>query len=300
MLNKKFDKKEWIGTFLVFLAAIISGVSIVINKFFIVEIDPLLFTAIRSFFIGLAFLFISFYFSVIDKKKFKKTSWKYLFLIGTIGGGVAFWLFFTGLKLTTSGRAAFLHKTLPIYAIILGFIFLKEKISKKQLLAIGIMLLGLVLIELTKISSNIYIGDAFILGATILWAIENTISKKAMSNKESNWIVTFGRMFFGAIFLFAIIFIFGKFDLLLFLNFKQILYIMVSGILLFLYVLTWYWGLRYINLSKASIILLISPVISLFLGMFWLNEKIFVLQLFGSLFILIGAGLIIGVKSKKR
>src|SRR3989339_462896 len=81
---------------------------------------------------------------------------------------------------------------------------------------------------------------------------------------------------------------------------QQLIYIGVSGFLLFLYVLTWYWGLKYINLSKASTILLLSPVISLILGILWLNEQVSTIQLIGSTIILIGAYLIISTKSEKR
>lgn len=297
---KEVGKKELFGTILILLTAIISGFSIIANKFFVVSIDPLLFTALRAFFIGLIFFAISFYFSQKHKEKFKKTSWSILLLIGIIGGGLAFWLFFSGLSMTLGGRAAFLHKTLPIYATILAFIFLKEKITKKQLIAMGIMLFGLVLMELTKISNEIKIGDFLVLSATILWAVENVISKKAMLNKESNWVVTFSRMFFGSLFLFGIIILTGKINLILSLTSQQLIYIGVSGFLLFLYVLTWYWGLKYINLSKASIILLLSPVISLILGILWLNEQVSTIQLIGSTIILIGAYLIISTKSEKR
>jgi len=202
--------------------------------------------------------------------------------------------------MTMAGRAAFLHKTLPIYAVILAFIFLKEKISRKQLIAMFIMLFGLLLMQLSNLSTEIRMGDMLVLGATVLWAIESTIAKKAMMNKESNWVVVFSRMFFGSIILFAIIFLTGKIDLLLALTSQQILYIAISGALLFLYILTWYWGLKYINLSKAATILLLAPVISLTLGIIFLGETVLMLQMIGSVLIFMGAFVIVRTKSEKR
>ncbi len=125
--------KEVIGTILVFITAIISGFSIFANKIFVASIDPLVFTALRALFIGLIFLILSFAYSNWNPKKFKKVSWKYLIAIGIIGGGIAFWMFFSGLKLTTAGRSGFIHKTMPIYVLALALIFLKEKTSKKQM-----------------------------------------------------------------------------------------------------------------------------------------------------------------------
>jgi drug/metabolite transporter (DMT)-like permease len=294
------EKKEFRGTLLAFLTALVSGFAIVINRFFVVKIDPLFFTAIRAFFIGLIFLLISLYSCKWNFKKFKKTSWKNLFLIGLIGGSIAFWLFFQGLKMTTSGRAAFLHKTLPLFATLLAFFFLKEKITKKQVLAMLIMILGVFLISINKISLDVRMGDFLVIAATILWATENTLAKKVMFERESNWVVTFSRMFFGSLILFSIIFITGKIGLLFSLTTQQLIYIIISTLILYLYVLFWYWGLRYINLSKASTILLISPFISLILGAIWLNEKVFFLQILGSVLIIIGAYIILKIKSERR
>mgnify|MGYP000014567734 FL=1 len=288
------------GTFLVFLTALESGLAIIVNRYFVTKIDPLIFTVIRAFFIGLVFLIISLLQSNFNLKKFKRVSWKYLLAIGIIGGGIAFLLFFTGLKMTTGGRAAFLHKTLPLWASLLAFLFLKEKITREQLIAMFTMLLGLSLMEYDNIPVDIRLGDLLVLLATILWAIENTIARKAMLLKETNWVVTFSRMFFGSLVLFSIMFLVGKINLLFELTHQQIVYITVSAAMLTWYVLTWYWGLRYINLSKASTILLLSPVISLVAGYYFLNEPIFKLQIAGSMLILVGAYHIIKVKSERR
>jgi len=299
-MKKRVKGGELRGTLLVFLTALISGVSIVVNKFFVVSIDPLLFTSLRALLIGIIFFFISLYLSKSTNQKFNKISWKYLITIGVIGGSFAFWLFFYGLSLTTAGRAAFLHKTLPLYALIIGIVFLKEKISKKQVYAMIVMLAGLLVMEFSTLNFDVRVGDLLVLGATILWAVENALSKKAMIDKESNWVVTFSRMFFGGVILFAVVVLTGKSDDLMTLTVQQMLYVLISATFLFCYVLTWYLGLKYINLSKASTILLISPVISLLLGILWLNETIMIAQIIGSALILTGAYFIYGIKSERK
>ncbi|OYT56685.1 MAG: hypothetical protein B6U68_02935, partial [Candidatus Aenigmarchaeota archaeon ex4484_14] len=54
-------KKETMGTLFALATAVISGFSIIVNKFFVASIDPTVFTAVRAFIIGLAFLIIAFY-----------------------------------------------------------------------------------------------------------------------------------------------------------------------------------------------------------------------------------------------
>jgi drug/metabolite transporter (DMT)-like permease len=301
MKRRVSSRNEFIGTLLVLITAISSGVAIIVNKFFVAKMDPLVLTSLRGFFVGIIFLLIALYVMAHNREKsFKKTSWGPLLLIGIIGGGLAFWLFFSGLKLTLGVRAAFLHKTLPIYALILAFVFLKERITKKHIMAMSVMFLGLLIMELPKLSWDVRVGDLLVLGATVLWAIENTISKRAMLNRESNWVVVFSRMFFGSIVLFAIIFLLGKIDMLFLLTQQQMVYVLISGLFLLVYVLTYYWGLKYINLSKAATILLLSPVVSLILGVLWLGESVAVVSFIGAFLILVGAYFIIGLRSESR
>ena len=51
--------RENAGTLLAFIAAIISGFAIFANKIFIVDLDPLVFTAVRAIIIGALFFIIS-------------------------------------------------------------------------------------------------------------------------------------------------------------------------------------------------------------------------------------------------
>ncbi|MFH1289999.1 MAG: DMT family transporter [Nanoarchaeota archaeon] len=295
--------KEAIGTLLAFGTAIISGFAIFANKFFIIGLDPTVFTALRAIIIGLVFLVLSLVFNSWGKKESKKIHWGYLLLIGFIGGGLAFLLFFSGLKITTGGRAAFLHKTLPLYVLVLAFVFLKEKITKKQVWAMLLMLVGIAVMTSFSIAPsefwlNPQMGDALVLAATVLWAVENVLARKAMIKGEHNFVVSFARMFFGAVFLFGVALLSGKIGLIVTLTGMQWFYIILSTIILFGYILTYYWSIRYINVSKAATTLLLSPVITLVLGWVFLGEPMPALQLAGSALILVGAYLIATVKSE--
>jgi drug/metabolite transporter (DMT)-like permease len=296
-------KREALGTLLAFITALISGFAIFANKIFVTGLDPLVFTAVRAIIIGLIFFALSSFQFRLDFRQFKKVRWKYLLAIGLIGGSLAFLLFFTGLKLTTSGRAAFLHKTLPLYITLLAVYFLKEKVGKKQLVALILMMLGTFIIFSAKINPSEFwmnpsLGDALVVGATMLWAVENVIARKVLRKRESNLIVSFGRMFFGGLILFGVMLLAGKWELLFTLTSVQITNILISTAILFGYVLFYYWSIKHINVSKAATVLLLSPVITLMLGSTFLGEPVPPLQIIGSAAILIGAYLIVGVRSE--
>jgi drug/metabolite transporter (DMT)-like permease len=296
------NNKELFGTLLALFAAVISGVAIPLNKVFVVDLDPAVFTAVRSVIIGIIFLLLSFATHGFDKKQFK-TDWKYLALIAVIGGALAFLLFFSGLKLTTAGRAAFLHKTLPLYVAVFAFFFLKERIPKKQIYALAIMLIGTLVIYSAQMTTSElwmdpHFGDLLVIGATVLWALENVAARKVMSRGGTNFMVSFARMFFGGLILFGAVILTNKFGVLLMLTTPQWNNIFISTVVLFGYVLFWYWSLKHINVSKASTLLLLAPVVSLAVGAVWLGEPTPAVQLLGSALILVGAYFVGGIKSE--
>ncbi len=115
---------------------------------------------------------------------------------------------------------------------------------------------------------------------------------------ESNWVVSFSRMFFGAVFLFGVLLLMGNASLLLSVTGEQLIYILASTAILFCYTACWYYSIRWINVSKASSLLMIAPVVSLVLGFFLLGETVQYLQLAGSVLILGGAYVIARVRSE--
>ena len=139
-----------------------------------------------------------------------------------------------------------------------------------------------------------------IIGATILWALENVIAKKTMlENKDTNYAVSFSRMFFGAIFLFGVAVLQNKIDLILALRMDQWFYIFVSSGLLFLYIYTYYYGLKFIKVSKAASLLLLAPVISLVIGATYFGEPVPPMQLLGSALILVGVYKVANIEGKQ-
>ncbi len=296
------NRELW-GTVFAVCTAIVSGFAIPINKIFVVGLDPAVFTAVRALIIGIVFLVLALVQSRKGIVSFRKVRWRYLVFIGLVGGAMAFLLFFTGLKFTTGGRAAFLHKTLPIFITALAVPFLRERVSKKQFYALVMMFAGAVLIYITQIPPDVFwanpgLGDLLVLGATFFWAVENVAARRVMLKGESNFVVSFGRMFIGAIFLFIAVGMLGKADLLLSLTAQQWANLFISTAILFMYVFFWYFSIKLINVSKAGTILLLAPVISLLLGIAIFGEPAPVLQLAGSALILIGAYFVVKIRSE--
>lgn len=258
------------GYLLVLTTALISGVSIFINKYGISVFNPYIFTFLKNFLVAVflsAFLFVFWDFSSF--KGLKKKHWLILLAIGLVGGGIPFLLFFKGLSLTSAAGASFIQKTMFVWIFVLASVFLKEKITKKFIFAGFLLIAGnLALLRISDI--NFDKGSFLILAATILWAVENVMSKYILK-EISPRIVMWARMFFGSIFIFAFLFFTHQAPIITKINPEQIGWVLVAGVILLGYVVTWYSGLKYIKVTEAAIILMLGSPITTMLSTIFLK-----------------------------
>lgn len=258
------------GYFLVLGTAVISGLSIFINKFGVSVANPYGFAFLKNTVVAILLCVVIF--SIKDWKILKaleKKQWGLLVLIGVVGGGIPFLLFFKGLSMTSAAGAAFIHKMMFVWIFILAAVFLKEKISRSCYFA-GILILGgnMLLLKMSAISLDW--GMALVFLATFFWAVENVISKYLIREIPPR-IVMWARMFFGSIAILAFIIFSGQSIIFTQLDLPQIGWVLLTGVVLFGYVTTWYSGIKYIKITEAAVILTLGAPITTLLNAAFLN-----------------------------
>lgn len=239
------------GIYFALATALVSGFSVFLNKFAQANFtDAYVFTTLKN--VGVAILIVAvFLFPKIwqEIKGLTRKQWGFLILVGIIGGSIPFLLFFKGLTLTSAINAAFIHKTLFIWVSFLAWFFLREKFGKLQILALGLILAGNILLGGLK-SWNFGVGELMIFGATLFWSIEYIFAKKLLKNLSPE-MVAWGRMFIGAIVLLLFLVFTNRAEDLFSLNLLQWKWLALSSILLFAFVVFWY---RALKLEPASIV----------------------------------------------
>ncbi len=243
------------GIWLAIFATLISGFAVFINKYALAGWGSSeVYTSAKN--IVAAVLLSAIFIGFGYRKKLKELSlvqWGKLALIGLIGGSIPFLLFFKGLQLSSAPGAAFWHKTLFIWVAILAYPILKEKLSKLQLIAFGVLVFGNVALFWPKVI--VFESATFlILGATVLWALENVLAKIFMK-EISPAIMAWGRMSFGAIILILYLLATSKGAMLLNVSISQLPWLLIVGVTLFLYVSTWYRAIKKIPVAIAAAIL---------------------------------------------
>lgn len=256
------------GLYPAFLTALISGVSIFINKFAVASFaNPVMLPTIKNSLVGLLLLATLIASGRWQKSRaeIKSLTKKQIFqLIGVaiIGGALPFYLFFTGLAQIPAVNASIIHKSLVLWVAILAIPLLKEKISKTLALAVLILFAGNLFVggfnglTLSK-------GEIMVFLATLLWATETILAKKVLKSLNANIVAT-ARMGLGSLILIVVSVITSPNDIMKMasLNSSQWFWISLTAITLFSYVSTWYRALKLAPAITVSAILVSSTLIT--------------------------------------
>lgn len=265
------------------ITAVISGVAIFYSKISVAKIDPLAMATSRNLYVGIVFFIGMFLFGRLKElKTITKKDLIKLILIGVIGGGVPFYLFFTGLQSIGAQSGNIIHKSLFIWVSILSILFLKEKISKKSAIIYVLIFIGTYFF--TPIKFVLDKGTILAMVATLLWSVENIIAKKTLRNISSQMVGLF-RMGIGSLILVAITLFTGKTGLLLTINNQQLTMIIIGGSILTFYVYFWYKALKYAPANLVTLILTFSLVTGNILSSSFAGVKLTNNDIYSSLFI---------------
>lgn len=244
------------------LAAVISGFSVYINKFGVgLFASSNTYTTAKNI-VAAVFLTTALvlWHKKEELKKLSSRTWFQLFAIGLIGGSLPFLLFFKALAIMPASEAAFVQKTLFLWVALFSYPFLRERIGMLQVSALGVLLGG---IYLLGAPSQWTFGTGFflVLGATLLWAVENIIAKRVLETVPA-LIVGWARMFFGSLVLIIWITVSGEITSLIPTTATQAFWTLIVGIILFGYVSVWYTALKYAPATVVSSILTLAAPIT--------------------------------------
>ena len=282
------------GIYLVLTTAFISGLAVFLNKFAVTFwSNSSVFTTAKNLIVAvlltsLIILMKKFY----ELKTLSLKDWWRLIVIGFIGGSVPFLLFFKGLTMASATNAAFIHKTLFIWVALLAIPFLKEKISKLQIFALGLLVFGTYLFA-GPLKIKFGSGEFLVFLATIFWAVENIIAKITLRN-VSPLTTAWGRMFFGSIFL-LIYLVFSSGLSQIFVPLGGIGWLLLSSAILFGYVITWYTALKSLPATVSTAILVIAAPITALLDSIFVTHYLKPTILISGLIIVLGITLIIRI-----
>lgn len=281
------------ATILALGTAFISGVSIFINKFAVTSIsDPVLFSGFKNAIVAVFLVGIILAFKKRNEvRTLTKRQWKRLGLIGLIGGSLPFALFFAGLAMIPAVHATMIHKTLFIWVALLAAVFLRERLNPLQWLGVAsLFAANIVIFGFSGFTGST--GEYMILGATLFWATENIIAKKALVDISST-IVASARMVFGSAFLLLFLTLTGRIAGLMDLTLASFAWTLLTALFLLGYVLTWYTALKYAPASYVAALLVPATLVTNVLSAIFVTGTLTEAQVLSGFLMILGAALMV-------
>jgi len=194
----------------------------------------------------------------------RRGQWAGLAVVGIFGGALAFALFFEGLAMASAVDAAFLQKTLLVWVALLAVPLLGERLGALQIGAIALLVIGQIGLA-GGTTTLLGRGQAMVLGATLIWAVEVIIAKRLLADLSS-WTVGLTRMGVGSVVLVAWTLIRGDGAALTALTGNQWMWVLVTGVILAGYVSTWFAALSRAPAVDVTAVLVVGAVITALLA----------------------------------
>ncbi len=276
--------------------AAIWGIAGPVIKGTLEHIPPFTFLFYR--FLVVCIVTIPWYIYYLRKHPVPKKDWFALTVLSYFATTVYLALIFLGFEKTTSLDGTLLGILSPIFIVLLGVIFLKEKVILREKIGLAIVMAG----TLVTIVQPLFDGHAFplqnlfgniiIVSAGIMWAIFTLISKKTASRFPAILVTLHGSVV--ALVTYAPL-AFHEYNY----SFYPIKEILASPTALFgivymsiiSYIVAFYlyqYGMSKIEISEGSMFTYLHPLFALPLAYFWLGETISLPFIVGAFLIAVG------------
>ena len=176
--------------------------------------------------------------------------------------------------------ASFGYFMMPILSVLLGYIFFKEKLNKRRIFSISLVVISILFLILVSIKSLPWVG----LIVAFSWAFYNLLRKKINVDTDVGLLIESLYILPFALITFYLITINGQNDFKLS-DPPMMLFIFLAGpmtvIPLFLYVR----GVETCGLGPTGMIFYITPTLQFLLGFFYYNEPFSIIKLVSFIFI---------------
>lgn len=133
---------------------------------------------------SMAYLIAALTFTPIIKKSklsFTKKDYYILVTVAICGAAIAPYLYFVGLRQSSAVDTSLLSNAEIMFTVLFSLLFFKEKLKPIGFISAGLVLAGVVIVTTNiQFSESLFrpnIGHFLIIGATILWALDNNLSR---------------------------------------------------------------------------------------------------------------------------
>ena len=271
-------------------------------KLGLADLPPITFAGIR-FVIACTILF-----SLIRIRRIPlpraRADWILLATSGILSFGFNYGLVFWGEQYITSGLAALLQATLPAFGLVFAHFHLPaERLTWTKIggVVLGVFGVGVVFSNQLAVSGRQALAGCVALILSAMFAAYSNVLVKRFGKHLNPAVLSAGQMLFGLLLLLAVgIPLEGnplKFHWTGMAVIAMFYLAIVGSVIAFM---LYYWLVLNMDVTKSMLIALVTPVIAVILGMIVLDEEFGWRTLAGGAMIILGIGLIVVRKARKK
>ena len=171
-------RMDWFGLFAGLIAAAIWGGMYVASKFVLDVVPP--FTLLSSRLI-LGVLTLWPFVMKGREIRFSRRQMLRVLGVGFVGYGVSLGFQFVGTKLSTAANGSLVTSATPAFVLIFAAWILKEQITVRRLLALGLATIGVVIVldpRNVRLSPDLFLGNLSLVAAALTWALYSVLVRK--------------------------------------------------------------------------------------------------------------------------
>lgn len=285
-----------------FAIYVVWGSTYLFNKIAVTELPPFYLASIRFSIAGFIMILIAFFLKhkIIISKKQVLNSLIASFLFLVYGNGIFIW----ALKYVDSGFGALIASTQPLFVLGLMRLIDRKPLKRKSIIGVLFGLFGMYLLVSQKeflTSEDTLLGIFMMLTCVLSWSYGSVFVSKA--NLPKSFMVTTGYQMLIAGFFLSILSVSLKEEWILptlwsyEVKLSMVLLIVFGGIVAFT---AFNYLLKNVSTEKVSTSAYVNPVIALFMGWYFLDERLSAQSIIASCILLTGVYFITSRKKKNK
>lgn len=163
------------GYLAIVLAAVLFGIWPTISKLVLAEMRPLAITFIVQGLSGLALA------PTLRRVRVQRRDWRLIAASAILGSAVGPLTYFYGLERTTAANSVLLSNSESLFTILLAYVFLAERATRREYVALGGIAVGAFLVT-TQLRfgdvefAGFLLGNVLLIASAASWGCSNTIS----------------------------------------------------------------------------------------------------------------------------
>lgn len=284
-------KAQRLGVELNLISLLFSSISPVLNKFSLVSLNPILGALLTSVFaaiFNLILIYIMYHdFSVIKDK------WV-IFLGLTNGIGVI--LQYVALSLLSPVTVTLIARIYLVYVFVLSYIFLKEKLTKWDYLAVVLCIAGSIFVSSGRVKVDSFWGIVCAFIYPLMYAANNIIAKYLVKDHNPGNVLFYNHLVSAALLLITGVFIPGTFAVI---QAKAVTFNFFGAFFNgFLSLLLFYTSLKFITAGKANIVRALGPLVVIIYSYFFFPIQITANIIIGAILLIVSTTIVTMTKSQ--